>query len=249
MNPQKEIRLSPDMFSSFRGRIHLEKSKSIANRVLILQALSKNSFSIDDPGNSEDVLIMKKALESHETEVNLGMAGTALRFLAAGFSVLPGSKILTGDQRLKERPIRPLVEALRKLGASISYIENEAALPILINGGKMKGGRIEIEQNESSQFVSALMLIAPFLPEGIKIIRIGKLNSESYVALTADLMKAMNFKLELKGNEINIAPSKTNVKTMKIEADWSAAGYWMAFVILVLVLLFRPTGIFAGKSV
>lgn len=243
MNSQNEVRLSPDMFSSFKGQIHLEKSKSIANRVLLLQALSDKSFSIDDIGNSEDALIMKKALESNETEVNLGMAGSALRFLCAGFCVLPGAKIVTGDQRLKERPIRPLLEALQKLGASISYIENEGFLPVLINGGKMKGGSIEIEQSVSSQFVSALMLIAPFLPEGIRINRIGKLNSEAYVVMTAELMKAMNYKVEIEGNEIYIPPSKTNIRTVKIEADWSAAAYWMAFVVLVLDAKVRLIGL------
>jgi 3-phosphoshikimate 1-carboxyvinyltransferase len=98
----------------------------------------------------------------------------------------------------------------------------------------MKGGALEIEQTISSQFVSALMLIAPFLPEGIRIKRIGKLNSESYVTLTADLMKTMNFKIEVEGNELYIPPSKTNIRAIKIEADWSAAAYWMAFVVLVL---------------
>jgi len=234
MNSIKQINLHPSQFSGFRGKIQLEISKSLANRALLLQALSKHSFEIENIGNSDDVLLMQKALNSTHEEVDLGMAGTALRFLTAGFSVLPGTKVITGHPRLKERPISPLIEALRKLGAKITYLEKEEALPIKIEGGNMHGGKVEMAQNTSSQFISALMMIAPFLKNGLTIDRLGKLNSQSYIELTRGLMKEMHLEIKMHGNEIQIPESNPKISSYKVEGDWSSAAYWMAFVVLIL---------------
>lgn len=230
---EKKIKLTPFQFSHLKGDLHLEPSKSIANRALLLQFLASSSFELSNYGNSDDVLVMESALRSSQSRIDLGMAGTAFRFLTAGFAITPGVRIIDGHDRLKERPIAPLVNSLRKLGASISYLEKEGYLPLKIEGSVLKDDSVGIDQNYSSQFVSALMLIAPFLPNGLRINRTGELRSESYIELTKCLMDELGFKTQLNGREIKISKSIPNVDLYKIEADWSAAAYWFAFVVLV----------------
>lgn len=227
------LSLYPALFKTFKGTLNIIPSKSIANRALLLQALSLNSFEIKNLGEADDVMLMKKALLSKDKNIDIGLAGTAMRFLTSGFSVLDGVKILDGHQRLRERPIKPLVDALKSLGAQITHLEKDGFLPIEIKGNKLQGSHVKIEQNHSSQFVSALMLIAPFLPNGLLIERSINRKSESYIDLTKDIMNDIGFEVDKGDTEISIAKQKSTISSYTVEGDWSSAAYWMAFVTLI----------------
>lgn len=229
----KTLTLYPALFKTFKGSLNSIPSKSIANRALLLQALSLNSFEIKNLGDADDVMLMKKALHSKEKNINIGMAGTAMRFLTAGFSIMDGVKILDGHQRLRERPIKPLIDALKSMGAQISYLEKDGFLPIEIKGSILQGSRVKIDQNYSSQFVSALMLIAPFLPNGLLIERGINRKSESYIDLTKDTMNDIGFEVDKRDAEISVARQKSTIRSYTVEGDWSSAAYWMAFVTLI----------------
>jgi len=231
MNTSK--RLYPSQFKSIKGAIRIVPSKSVANRALLLQALSDYSFELENLGDSDDVLVMKNALRSREKVINIGMAGTAMRFLTAGFSIIEGVRILDGADRLRERPIQPLIDALKSMGASIKYLEKEGYLPIKIKGGVLNGSNVEVDQDYSSQFVSALMLIAPFLPNGLRIRRSEARRSESYINLTKELMNALGFEVKIEGPDIHISAQKSKNISYTIEGDWSSAAYWMAFATLI----------------
>jgi 3-phosphoshikimate 1-carboxyvinyltransferase len=225
--------LIPKQFTSFKGSITPEKSKSIANRVLLLQALSANGFFIDNPGNSDDVRLMQAALKNKSGLIDAGMAGTVLRFLTAGFSIMPGNRILTGSERLKQRPMNHLTNALTKLGAALKFTEKIGFAPIEIIGKPLEGGKIKIDSSVSSQFISALMLIGPFLKEGLEIELTGNTVSNSYIELTCGIMRQLGFGVEIRSNQVLIEPGKPKTQNFKIEADWSAAAYWLAFVALI----------------
>ena len=225
--------LSPKNFSSFKGIISPEKSKSIANRVLLLQALSGNVFSIDFPGNSDDVKLMQAALNNNSGLIDAGMAGTVLRFLTAGFSIMPGNRVLTGSERLKQRPLNYLTDALIELGAEIRFKEERGFAPLEITGKALDGGKIKINASVSSQFISALMLIGPYLKQGLEIELMGKAVSNSYLELTGGIMQQLGFEVEFNSNKIIVKHENPIKQVFKIEADWSAAAYWLAFVALI----------------
>jgi 3-phosphoshikimate 1-carboxyvinyltransferase len=225
--------LIPKQFTSFKGSITPEKSKSIANRVLLLQALSANGFFIDNPGNSDDVRLMQAALKNKSGLIDAGMAGTVLRFLTAGFSIMPGNRILTGSERLKQRPMNHLTNALTKLGAALKFTEKIGFAPLEIIGKPLDGGKIEIDSSVSSQFISALMLIGPFLKEGLEIELTGNTVSNSYLKLTSGILRQLGFEVEINSNKVLIEPGKPKTQNFRIEADWSAASYWLAFVALI----------------
>lgn len=225
--------LIPKQFALLKGKITPEKSKSIANRVLLLQALSGNAFSTDSPGNSDDVKFMKEALNNSSGLIDAGMAGTVLRFLTAGFSILPGKRVLTGSERLKQRPLNQLTNALIELGAELHFKEKLGFAPIEIIGKPLEGGEIKIDGSISSQFISALMLIGPYLMKGLAIELVGKTVSNSYLKLTQGIMQQLGFDVELNDSEVLVSPGEANKQDFKIEADWSAAAYWLAFVALI----------------
>ena len=225
--------LTPDVFSLFKGTITLEKSKSIANRVLLLKALSGNAFSIDDPGNSDDIKLMMAAFNNNTGEINAGLAGTVLRFLTAGFSIMPGKRLLTGSERLKQRPLKPLTDALIQLGANIHFTIRAGFAPLEIVGKQLDGGKIKIDASVSSQFISSLMMIGPFLKQGLEIELMGKTVSNSYLELTGGIMQQLGFEVEFISNKIIVKQGNPIKQVFKIEADWSAAAYWLAFVALV----------------
>ena len=225
--------LCPADFSSFHGELKVTASKSLANRALLLQALSSNSFEVLNLSDADDVIAMREALNNQSESVNIGMAGTALRFLTAGFSVLTGKRIIDGDERLKERPIKALIDALIELGAKIEYLEKEGSLPIAIEGGKLHEDQIKIEQTQSSQFLSALMMIGPFLKNGLRIKRTKIRRSESYITLTEHLMRDMGFELTVNDKELVISTKRANIRNYEVEGDWSSAAYLLAFVVLI----------------
>ncbi|MDF1517182.1 MAG: 3-phosphoshikimate 1-carboxyvinyltransferase [Lutibacter sp.] len=209
------------------GTIQITGSKSETNRLLILQQFYPN-LAIENKSNSDDSVLMQKALASKADEINIGHAGTAMRFLTAYFSVKEDAKIvLTGSHRMKDRPIKILVEALTSLGANIQYMEKEGFPPLKISGKKLTKDFVEIEGNVSSQYISALLLIAPTLQNGLKIKFKGEVTSVPYIKMTLQLLAELGIEHNWEGNLITVQP-KTVIepKTVVVESDWSSASYY-----------------------
>ena len=221
-----------------RTKVHgtatlLPSSKSISNRVLILSALAGGTSQLHNLSDANDTQLMLKRINSAEDEIDIEDAGTTMRFLTAYFSITNQKKILTGSARMKERPIGILVEALRSLGVSIDYLEKEGYPPIRINGFTSQQTRsIKIRGDISSQFISALMMVAPALPNGLTLELTGKIGSKPYINMTASLMKIFGVDAEFNGNTITVAHQTYKPAQHTVESDWSAASYWFAFVAL-----------------
>ncbi|MFZ2430200.1 MAG: 3-phosphoshikimate 1-carboxyvinyltransferase [Lutibacter sp.] len=215
------------------GNIQITGSKSETNRLLILQQFYPN-LTIENTSNSDDSLLMQKALASNSTEINIGHAGTAMRFLTAYFSVKEGSEIvLTGSHRMKDRPIKILVEALTSLGANIQYLEKEGFPPLKISGKKLTKDFIEIEGNVSSQYISALLLIAPTLQNGLKLKFKGEVTSVPYIKMTLQLLAELGIEYVWEGNLITVHPKPAiEPKTVVVESDWSSASYYYSLCVL-----------------
>ena len=213
---------------SFSGQIQLPISKSIANRLQIIEALAEEEISLGE-SIPEDVKVLYNALNSDSSEINIGMAGTAMRFLTAYYAVQEKKAVgLTGDKRMKQRPIAELVDALTTLGADIEYLEEEGFPPILIKGKSMEGGRVEISASVSSQFVSALMMIAPRMKSGLTISLEGRVLSRPYIELTAACMRQCGIDSKLDNNTIKIPAGYYQIPKLRLETDWSAASYFYA---------------------
>jgi 3-phosphoshikimate 1-carboxyvinyltransferase len=210
------------------GCLVLPASKSISNRVLILNALSKEPGKLQNLSDSDDTRVLQKALDSDEETIDIGHAGTAMRFLTAYLSISEGERILTGSGRMKERPIGELVGALNELGADIQYAGNPGFPPLSIRGRKIRGGSIQVDSSISSQYISALMMIGPSLEEGLSIRLENEIISSSYIRLTAELMQEYGIPVSFTGNRIEVPFHPYRGKDMYVEGDWSAAGYWYA---------------------
>ena len=207
--------------------IDLPASKSISNRLLIIQALCKQEFEITNLSSSEDTKSLQKALKATNATIDVGAAGTSFRFLTAYLSTLVGNKfILTGSNRMKERPIKELVDALLYLGIEIKYLEKSGFPPLAILGTEITENKVSIDGQISSQFISALLLIAPTLKNGIKLQISGKIVSKPYIIMTLKLMGEFGISHTWLENTIEIKPQKYNAKDYSIEADWSAASFW-----------------------
>ena len=207
--------------------IDLPASKSISNRLIIIQALCKEKFSITNLSNSEDTKSLQKALKDTTNTIDIGDAGTSFRFLTAYLSSLVGSRfILTGSNRMKERPIKELVDALLKLGVEIKYLDKIGFPPLAISGSDIKENKVTIDGKISSQFISALLLIAPTLKNGIKLKISSKIVSKPYIIMTLKLMGEFGIFHTWQENTIEIKPQKYIAKDYDIEADWSAASFW-----------------------
>lgn len=206
--------------------IDLPTSKSITNRLLILQKLFDGNLGIQNLSTADDTTILKKTLNSTEQLVDVGMAGTAFRFLTAFFAISEGERILTGDARMMERPIGPLVKALKTLGADIEYLGKEHCPPLKIRGKRLIGGKVSIDANVSSQFVSALMLIAPKMRNGLQLHLRGKVVSEPYILMTAKLLEQCGVKVKIKNNRIDIDSVQDIKASVAVEKDWSAASFF-----------------------
>lgn len=210
------------------GEIELPISKSIANRYQIIAALAGEDVKLPN-SLPEDVKVLRDALSSNSAEINIGMAGTAMRFLTAFYAVHEGKTVvLTGDERMKQRPISELVTVLRELGSVIDYVENDGFPPLKIVGKKLKGGSVKISASVSSQFVSALMMIAPRMKDGLTILLDGKVLSRPYIELTADCMRQSGIEVQFQGNTIDIPAGNYQISNLDVEADWSAASYFYA---------------------
>jgi 3-phosphoshikimate 1-carboxyvinyltransferase len=214
-------------------KIQITGSKSETNRLLILQQFYPN-LDIKNGSNSEDSKLMQEALATTFKEINIGHAGTAMRFLTAYFAVQENREvILTGSERMKERPIKILVDALKFLGAEIHYLEKDGYPPLKISGKKLINNYLEIQGNVSSQYISALLLIAPKLPNGIKLKFKGEVTSIPYIKMTLSLLEKLGINYNWKDNIITILP-KPSIKntTIVVESDWSSASYFYSLIAL-----------------
>ena len=218
---------------TLEGSIQITGSKSESNRLLILQQFYKN-LEIENLGNSDDAQLMQKALSSHEIEVDINHAGTAMRFLTAYFSVTEGREtISTGSKRMKERPIKILVDALRSLGADIQYLGNDGFPPLKIVGKKLRENKVVIDGGVSSQYISALLLIAPSLDQGLILEFKGKITSIPYIKMTLGLLCEIGIESNWEGNIIVVKPLyeiKNSIIT--VESDWSSASYYYSLAAL-----------------
>lgn len=210
--------------------ITLPGSKSESNRALVIRFLSGSNFPIQGISSSDDTVSLQSILDEinnrESGEYYLGHSGAGLRFLTAVLSITPGTWILKGSERLCERPLRPLVDALIQLGADISYLGNSGKAPLLIKGKKLESSIIKIESGISSQFISALMMIAPTLPNGLVIKLLGEIVSMPYLEMTAAMMKQAGANVSFYASEIKIAPGKYRKVNFLIEGDWSCAAFW-----------------------
>lgn len=197
-----------------RGEITLPSSKSISNRALIIKALSGLPFEIENLSTANDTQILQQLLaDKNRTTFDVGHAGTAMRFLTAYLAIQQGEFILTGSERMQQRPITILVDALTTLGADITYLKNEGFPPLKIIGKTLSGGEITIDGSISSQYISALMMIAPYIKNGLKINFEGQVASKPYLDMTAEMVK------DFKAGFV-------------VEPDWSSASYWYSMVAL-----------------
>ena len=215
------------------GEINVSGSKSESNRLLILQSLFPN-LSLKNLSNSDDTKYLAKALKSGEELIDISHAGTAMRFLTAYFSVKENREvILTGSHRMQNRPISILVDALRSLGADISYDKKEGYPPLRIKGRQIGKGRVKIQGNVSSQYISALLLMAPGLKNGLEVELLGKVTSVPYIKMTLALLSDLGIIHTWENNLIRIeAKDKIKDNLITVESDWSSASYFYSLVAL-----------------
>jgi len=215
------------------GSINITGSKSETNRLLLLQALF-NGFDLKNTSNSDDSKVMQKALQTSSDRIDIHHAGTAMRFLTAYFSHIQGrSVVLTGSSRMQERPIQILVDALRDIGASISYEKEEGFPPLKIHGKKLAGGKVELPADVSSQYISALLLLGPVLEQGLELHLVGKITSIPYINMTLSLLNSLGVSTSFEGQLICVSPMKEIKKDIQIvESDWSSASYFFSIAAL-----------------
>ena len=219
---------------SIHATIQLPASKSISNRALIIQALGNGHHQLENLSDCDDTQVMRRALQAQPGEtIDIMAAGTAMRFLTAYFSVTPGTRILTGTERMKQRPIGILVDALRELGADIEYVENEGFPPLRITGKTLSGRHITLPGNVSSQYISALLMIGPKLENGLNITLTGEIVSLPYINMTLQLMADFGAKVSwVNDHELKVEPQPYCSIPYNIENDWSAASYWLEIAAL-----------------
>jgi 3-phosphoshikimate 1-carboxyvinyltransferase len=211
----------------------LPASKSINNRALIINALAGSKSEIQNMSDANDVQLMLRLVNSKDETIDVEDAGTTMRFLTAYFSITNQHKVLTGTSRMKERPIGILVNALRSLGATIDYIEKDGYPPLKLSGfAGQKTDTIKIRGDVSSQFISALMMVAPILPKGLTLELEGKIGSRPYIEMTASIMKHFGVSSDFNDNKVIVAPQKYIPAPFTVESDWSGASYWFAFAAL-----------------
>lgn len=216
-----------------KGELNITGSKSETNRLLFLQAVL-SEFEIENISNSDDSKAMQAALTSNEKLIDIHHAGTAMRFLTAYFSNQEGREVvLTGSQRMQERPIKILVEALQTLGASISYKKKEGYPPLRIQGKTLEGGSVSLPADISSQYISSLLLLGPVLKKGVELNLVGKITSVPYINMTLALLSKLGVETDFKGQKIKVnylaSPQK---KKLIVESDWSSASYYFSIAAL-----------------
>ena len=232
---------------TINAEINLPASKSISNRALIINALSQKSQPpspsglppqgeekgkdfIQNLSDSDDTQVLQRALTSDDTHFDIGASGTAMRFLTAFLAQKPGGWTITGSERMKQRPIKILVDALNTLGAKIEYLEKDGFPPLKIIGNQLAGGEISLNGGVSSQYVSALMMIAPYMERGLKMRLEGEIVSKPYIEMTLKMMREFGANASFSENTIDIKPVHYKPAAFRVEPDWSSASYWYAIM-------------------
>lgn len=235
---EKSIQLN-QATKKISGKVQLTGSKSESNRALIIQALSHGAVRIENLSEAADTVIMQQALAqavtaaAGNTRIDIGPAGTAMRFLTSFLNLIPGEFTLTGTARMQLRPIGVLVDALQTLGARIEYAKNEGYPPLIIQGGfAQEAATIDIPGDISSQYISSLLLIAASLKKGLTLNIIGELTSKPYVKMTLDMLQEAGITHTWVDQQIHIAAQAFQEATIYVEPDWSAASYWYSIVAL-----------------
>lgn len=219
---------------ALKSSLSITGSKSESNRLLLLQAIYPE-LNLENTSNSDDSVLMQSALKSKDELIDIHHAGTAMRFLTAYFSIQEGRKtILTGSSRMKERPIKILVDALKYLGADIEYLENEGFPPLQIKGNQLIKSKVTLKANVSSQYISALLLIASRLKNGLELTLEGKMTSVPYIKMTLSLLEQLGIETSFKDNVIKVKSqtSLLNPQTVVVESDWSSVSYFYSIVAL-----------------
>lgn len=218
------------------GYVSLPLSKSISNRSLIISWLSGGKVTTGDLSAAEDTILLQHLIrqidEAEDNMIYSCNAGTVYRFLAAILAITPGDWLLDGDERMCQRPVAPLVDALRVLGAQIEYTNKEGFPPLSIKGKTLEGGMVRIRADVSSQFISALLMIGPLMNKGIEILLEGEIVSEPYLRLTTNMMRIAGIKLQMLKSLIMVRPGSYRPCTFQSEADWSAAASWYSVMAL-----------------
>ena len=213
--------------------VRLPASKSISNRALVMNALAGNNVMPDNLSDCDDTRVILDALRRMPETIDIGAAGTAMRFMTAYLAAVPGSHVLTGTERMKHRPIRALVDALRYIGADIAYEGEEGYPPLRINGRRLEGGVIEMPGDISSQYISALLMIGPMLERGLELRLTGEVVSRPYIDLTMCMMRDFGADAEWTDMDtITVRPKPYEPRPFFIESDWSAASYWYETLVL-----------------
>lgn len=216
-----------------QATINLPASKSISNRALMIHALAGGDTLPDNLSDCDDTEVIIRALAAMPYEIDIKAAGTAMRFMTAYLSVTEGKHLLTGTDRMKRRPIAPLVNALRYLGADIRYAGETGFPPLIINGKTLEGGRLEVPGNISSQYISALLMIGPALKEGLELHLTGEIISRPYIDLTLWTMQEFGAEAEWTDMDIiTVRPQVYKSHPYLIENDWSASSYWYEMLAL-----------------
>lgn len=222
----KKIKISKSDKTT-KGTITLSGSKSISNRVLIIRALAEGDFDIHNLSDSDDTKTLSSLLKSEDYKLDAHHAGTTFRFMTAYLSTLEGENILTGSERMQERPIRALVDALKSMGANISYTHKEGYPPLKIGTPfRSLASEVDLQADISSQYISALLMVAPTLPDGLRINLKGEIVSRPYLEMTLRIMEHFGVSHQWEDQSIIIAPQKYIAKDFFVEADWSAASYY-----------------------
>ncbi|WP_142785301.1 3-phosphoshikimate 1-carboxyvinyltransferase [Changchengzhania lutea] len=246
-----DITLHKSQIANRKSKITITGSKSESNRLLLLQALYPET-QLKNISNSDDSNLMMAALKSESKLVDIHHAGTAMRFLTAYFAVKDGREtVLTGSKRMKERPIKILVDALHHLGAEISYLENEGFPPIKIKGKKLIEHRVALNANVSSQYISALLLIASKLENGLELTLNGDITSMPYIKMTLSLLDELGIESSFKNQVITVKPNTNPItpKTVVVESDWSSASYYYSIAALsklgteITLSSYKPTSL------
>lgn len=213
--------------------VSLPASKSISNRLLILNALCETPCQIDNLSDSDDTKVMVEALQGDLKHIDIGAAGTAMRFLTAYLTLQPGVHEITGSERMRKRPIGTLVDALRSQGAQIEYMGEAGYPPLRITGATLKGGDVVFPGDISSQYITAFMLIAPIVPGGFRISLTGTINSRPYIDMTMAILRRYGIDAHWDGNSTVVVPEGKLVSIpVNVEGDWTAVSYWYALAAL-----------------
>lgn len=226
------IHIAKSKIENQNSSIKITGSKSESNRLLLLQALYPQ-IRIENVSNSDDSELMQKALASKEGLIDIHHAGTAMRFLTAYFSIQNNREVtITGSSRMKERPIKILVEALKTLGADITYLENNGFPPLKIVGKQLVKSKVILEANVSSQYISALLLIASKLENGLELTLEGNITSVPYIKMTLSLLDSIGIETSFNGNIITVKPALKPIEaqTLVVESDWSSASYFYSLI-------------------